>query len=67
MSKFLTNGIQIKACPKCNHWFGIDTKKRFDGAKRLWYFQIVCKSCTLETKEFQILDEAKLAWNEIKF
>ncbi|PJZ58282.1 hypothetical protein CH367_07845 [Leptospira barantonii] len=63
MSKYYSSNIHLKACPNCNHWFGIDTKKRFDGVNRGWLFRIVCKSCKLQTEEFNILEEAKLAWN----
>ncbi|TGK20346.1 hypothetical protein EHO62_05345 [Leptospira kmetyi] len=67
MSKFLSNGIHMKACPNCKHWFGLDSKKRFDRDNQSWYFRIICRSCELETEEFQILEEAKLAWNKLKY
>ncbi|PJZ57464.1 hypothetical protein CH367_08915 [Leptospira barantonii] len=64
MRKFLSNSIPLKECPNCNHRYGLDSIKRFDGTERSRYFRIICKSCNLSTNEFRIIEEAKLEWNK---
>lgn len=64
MPKFLSNTIPLKVCPNCNHRYALDYSKKFDREENSWYFQIICKSCNLSTKEFRILEEAKLEWNK---
>ncbi|RHX77502.1 hypothetical protein DLM77_21015 [Leptospira yasudae] len=63
--KYQTSKIHTKVCPNCKHWFGIVTKKRFNQEENVWVFKIVCKSCDLSSKEFVLVDEARLDWNTL--
>ncbi|RHX78481.1 hypothetical protein DLM77_15365 [Leptospira yasudae] len=63
--KYRAPKIHIKVCPNCKHWFGIITKKRFVREDNVWFFKIECKSCDLSSKEFILLDEARLDWNKL--
>lgn len=55
--------INLKPCPKCSAgWYGLSSKKRKDPINLIFVYWIECV-CGLRTTEYQILDQAKLDWN----